>query len=63
MPCLVKDFRESNRAKPLTQLRGITMGLMHAVGTVEVARQHLDDPVALALAQDSMIDTSDALVP
>lgn len=39
------------------------MGLMHAVGTVEVGRQHLDDPVALALAQDSMTDTSDALVP
>lgn len=37
------------------------MGLMHAVGTVEVGRQHLDDPVALA--QDSMTDTSDALVP
>ena len=37
--------------------RGITMGLMHALGTVEVVRQHLDDPLALALAHDSMTET------
>jgi 2-polyprenyl-6-methoxyphenol hydroxylase-like FAD-dependent oxidoreductase len=37
--------------------RGITMGLMHALGTVEVVRQHLDNPLALALAQDSMTET------
>jgi len=36
--------------------RGITMGLMHAVGTAEVARQHLDDPLALVLAQDAMTE-------
>jgi 2-polyprenyl-6-methoxyphenol hydroxylase-like FAD-dependent oxidoreductase len=30
--------------------RGISMGLMHAQGTVEVLQQHLDDPPALALA-------------
>src|SRR5215469_5409117 len=36
--------------------RGITMGLMHALGTVEVVRQHLDNPLALALAQDSMTE-------
>jgi hypothetical protein len=33
------------------------MGLMHALGTVEVVRQHLDDPLALALAHDSMTET------
>jgi 2-polyprenyl-6-methoxyphenol hydroxylase-like FAD-dependent oxidoreductase len=37
--------------------RGIAMGLMHALGTVEVVQQHLDDPFALALAQDSMTET------
>jgi len=37
--------------------RGITMGLMHALGTVEVVRQHLADPLALALAHDSMTET------
>jgi flavin-dependent dehydrogenase len=37
--------------------RGITMGLMHAIGTVEVVRQHLDNPVAMILAQDSMTET------
>jgi 2-polyprenyl-6-methoxyphenol hydroxylase-like FAD-dependent oxidoreductase len=37
--------------------RGITMGLMHALGTVEVVQKHLDDPLALALAQDSMTET------
>jgi 2-polyprenyl-6-methoxyphenol hydroxylase-like FAD-dependent oxidoreductase len=37
--------------------RGIAMGLMHALGTVEVVRQHLDNPLALALAQDSMTET------
>lgn len=37
--------------------RGITMGLIHALGTVEVVRQHLNDPLALALAHDSMTET------
>jgi len=37
--------------------RGITMGLMHAVGTAEVVQQHLDSPLALALAHDSMTET------
>jgi len=36
--------------------RGIAMGLMHAFGTVEVVQQHLDNPLALALAQDSMTE-------
>jgi 2-polyprenyl-6-methoxyphenol hydroxylase-like FAD-dependent oxidoreductase len=36
--------------------RGITMGFMHAVGTAEAVRQHLDDPLALALAHDSMTE-------
>jgi len=30
---------------------------MHALGTVEVIRQRLDNPLALALAQDSMTET------
>jgi 2-polyprenyl-6-methoxyphenol hydroxylase-like FAD-dependent oxidoreductase len=37
--------------------RGIAMGLMHALGTVEVVQQHLNDPFALTLAQDSMTET------
>jgi 2-polyprenyl-6-methoxyphenol hydroxylase-like FAD-dependent oxidoreductase len=37
--------------------RGIAMGLMHALGTVEIVRQHLDNPLALALGQDSMTET------
>lgn len=37
--------------------RGITIGLMHALGTVEVVRQHLDNPLALMLAHDSMTET------
>jgi hypothetical protein len=32
----------------------MTMGLMQAAGTVEVIRDHLDDPVALAYAHDEM---------
>jgi 2-polyprenyl-6-methoxyphenol hydroxylase-like FAD-dependent oxidoreductase len=36
--------------------RGITMGLMHAVGTVEVAEQYLDNPLELARAHDSMTE-------
>jgi len=36
--------------------RGMTMGLKHAVGTAEVVRKHLDDPLALAFAQDSMTE-------
>ena len=34
--------------------RGMTMGLMHAAGTAEVAGAHLDDPLALALGHDQM---------
>jgi 2-polyprenyl-6-methoxyphenol hydroxylase-like FAD-dependent oxidoreductase len=34
--------------------RGMTMGLMHAAGTAEVVKDHLGDPVALALAHDQM---------
>jgi 2-polyprenyl-6-methoxyphenol hydroxylase-like FAD-dependent oxidoreductase len=37
--------------------RGIAMGLMHAAGTVDVVGQHLDNPLALALAHDSMTET------
>ncbi len=37
--------------------RGITMGLMHALGTAEVVQQHLDNPLALTLAHDSMTET------
>jgi 2-polyprenyl-6-methoxyphenol hydroxylase-like FAD-dependent oxidoreductase len=37
--------------------RGITIGLLHALGTVEVIGQHLGDPLALALAQDAMTET------
>jgi flavin-dependent dehydrogenase len=37
--------------------RGIAMGLMHALGVVEVVQQHLDDPFALTLAHDSMTET------
>ncbi len=37
--------------------RGITMGLMHALGTVEVIREYLDEPRALALAHDRMTET------
>jgi 2-polyprenyl-6-methoxyphenol hydroxylase-like FAD-dependent oxidoreductase len=37
--------------------RGISMGLMHALGTVEVVRQHPDNPLALTLAHDSMTET------
>ena len=36
--------------------RGISMGLMHAVSTAEVVRQHLEDPLGLALAQDAMTE-------
>ncbi|HEY6279968.1 MAG TPA: FAD-binding protein [Streptosporangiaceae bacterium] len=34
--------------------RGMTMGLMHAAGAVEVIGGHLDDPLALANAHDEM---------
>jgi 2-polyprenyl-6-methoxyphenol hydroxylase-like FAD-dependent oxidoreductase len=37
--------------------RGITMGLMHAAGTREVVRRHLDDPLALARAHDEMTES------
>ncbi len=36
--------------------RGISMGLLHAAGTAEVVRDHLNDPLALALAQDAMTE-------
>ena len=36
--------------------RGIPMGLMHAVGTVDVVGQHLDNPPVLALVHDSMTE-------
>ncbi len=36
--------------------RGISIGLMHALGTAEVVGRHLDDPLALALAQDAMTE-------
>jgi 2-polyprenyl-6-methoxyphenol hydroxylase-like FAD-dependent oxidoreductase len=38
------------------QGRGIGIGLIHAVGTAEVVHEHLDDPLALALAQDAMTE-------
>jgi 2-polyprenyl-6-methoxyphenol hydroxylase-like FAD-dependent oxidoreductase len=38
------------------QGRGIGIGLIHAVGTADVVREHLDDPLALALAQDAMTE-------
>jgi 2-polyprenyl-6-methoxyphenol hydroxylase-like FAD-dependent oxidoreductase len=38
------------------QGRGIGIGLIHAVGTAQVVREHLDAPVALALAQDAMTE-------
>lgn len=34
--------------------RGMTLGMMHAAGTVDVVGEHLGDPLALALAQDEM---------
>ena len=37
--------------------RGIAMGLMQALGTAKVVRQHLGNPLALTLAQDSMTET------
>jgi 2-polyprenyl-6-methoxyphenol hydroxylase-like FAD-dependent oxidoreductase len=37
--------------------RGITMGLMQTVGTAEIVQQHLDNPLALALAHDCMTET------
>jgi hypothetical protein len=41
--------------------RGVTMGLMHAAGTAEVVRQHLDDPLALAAGHDQM--SQDRILP
>jgi hypothetical protein len=41
--------------------RGMTMGLMHATGTAEVVRQHLDDPLALATGHDQM--SQDRILP
>jgi 2-polyprenyl-6-methoxyphenol hydroxylase-like FAD-dependent oxidoreductase len=38
------------------QGRGIGIGLIHAVGTAEVVREHLGDPMQLALAQDAMTE-------
>ena len=37
--------------------RGITMGLKHAAGTAGVIRDHLGDPLSLALAHDTMTET------
>ncbi len=34
--------------------RGMTLGMMHAAGTVDVVLEHLGDPLALALAHDEM---------
>ena len=34
--------------------RGMTLGLMHAAGSVDVIGEHLADPLALALAHDEM---------
>jgi 2-polyprenyl-6-methoxyphenol hydroxylase-like FAD-dependent oxidoreductase len=39
------------------QGRGMTIGLMHAVGTVEVVDTHLDDPLALAQAHHAMTES------
>jgi len=36
--------------------RGISVGLMHAVGTAEVVREHLAHPLTLALAHDAMTE-------
>jgi 2-polyprenyl-6-methoxyphenol hydroxylase-like FAD-dependent oxidoreductase len=36
--------------------RGISMGLIHARGTVEAIQKHLDDPLELALAHDAMTE-------
>jgi 2-polyprenyl-6-methoxyphenol hydroxylase-like FAD-dependent oxidoreductase len=41
--------------------RGITMGLIHAEGTAEVIRDHLGDPLGLALAHDRM--TQERITP
>ena len=41
--------------------RGMTMGLIHAAGTAEVVRQHLDDPLALAAGHDQM--SQDRILP
>jgi 2-polyprenyl-6-methoxyphenol hydroxylase-like FAD-dependent oxidoreductase len=41
--------------------RGMTMGLMQAAGTVDVIRDHLYDPLALAYAHDEM--TQDRVTP
>jgi 2-polyprenyl-6-methoxyphenol hydroxylase-like FAD-dependent oxidoreductase len=38
--------------------RGITMGLIHAVGTAAAVREHLDDPRQLALAHDAMTEAT-----
>jgi 2-polyprenyl-6-methoxyphenol hydroxylase-like FAD-dependent oxidoreductase len=37
--------------------RGITTGLLHAAGTLDVVRQHLGDPLALARGHDEMSQT------
>jgi 2-polyprenyl-6-methoxyphenol hydroxylase-like FAD-dependent oxidoreductase len=39
------------------QGRGMTIGLMHAVGTAEVVNAHLDDPPTLANAHDAMTES------
>jgi flavin-dependent dehydrogenase len=37
--------------------RGITIGLIHALGTAEVVQQQLDNPFELALSHDCMTET------
>ena len=37
--------------------RGITLGLMHAAGTVDVVAEHLDNPLELARAHHSITET------
>jgi flavin-dependent dehydrogenase len=39
------------------QGRGMTIGLMHAVGTARVVNDHLDDPMALAKAHHAMTES------
>jgi 2-polyprenyl-6-methoxyphenol hydroxylase-like FAD-dependent oxidoreductase len=39
------------------QGRGMTIGLMHAIGTAEVVNEHLDDPLALAQAHHAMTES------
>ena len=40
--------------------RGITLGLIHSLGTAEVVGQHLNNPLELALAHDAMTQSQAA---